>query len=145
MLLAVLGGAAAAAPVEPDPPPSAVGGEPWLLAPREIDAGTPRAADVTHVPGDEVLRTPTSLRVTTYGSSSCPALVDRWRPDGPRRLVVTVDVAPARACTADLGPTVSWVTLPVELRDVPGLEVVLVRPSPGVDERDSVGSVHVLR
>lgn len=56
------------------------------------------------------------IYIVTMGSSTCPNLPVTVRPDGPHRLIIKTKLhAPARACTADLGPTTSTVALPASI------------------------------
>jgi hypothetical protein len=53
------------------------------------------------------------LAITTWGSGSCPYLVESLEVVGPQQLHAVIEPIPDRPCTMDLGPTTSVVRLPV--------------------------------
>lgn len=66
------------------------------------------------------------LYLVTWGSSSCPKLPTKVAADGAHHLVIRTKAYLAKgdnACTADLGPTTSTVTLPPESDDAAELRV----------------------
>jgi hypothetical protein len=52
------------------------------------------------------------LAITTWGSGSCPYLVESLEVAGPQQLHAVIEPIPDRPCTMDLGPMTSIVRLP---------------------------------
>lgn len=52
------------------------------------------------------------LAITTWGSGSCPYLVESLDVVGPQQLRAVIEPSPDGPCTTDFGPTTSVVRLP---------------------------------
>lgn len=104
-----------------------VGPPPAEAEPAESAAGTPgflTPLSVAWAKSGQI------LFVTTYGSSSCPSVVEAQISTGPQRLTLRTSNpdnpggAP-QSCTADLSPTTSTVRVPADINPAEPLTVVV--------------------